>query len=99
MLQLTSVISMAAIYDCCFELIQHLPYSPDLAPSDFRLFPKLKMAISGIHFQSDDGVIHVIDAVKDFLNSQEKDFFKIGIEALHHHWQKYVDIEGDYVEK
>ena len=64
-----SVIAMAAIYDCGFELIEHPPYSPDLAPSDFHLFPKLKIAISGTYFQSDNDVIHAVD---DFLNGQEK---------------------------
>ena len=78
------------------KLIEHPPYSPDLAPSDFRLFPKLKTAISGTHFQSDDDVIHAVD---DFLNGQEKDFFKSGIEALKHRWQKCIDTEGDCVEK
>ena len=91
-----SVIAMAAIHDCGFKLIDHPPNSPDLAPSDFHLFPKLKTAISGTHFQSDDDVIHALD---DFLNSQEKDFFKSGIEALKHRWQKCIDTEGDYVEK
>ena len=91
-----SVIAMAAIHDCGFKLIEHPPYSPDLAPSDFHLFPKLKTAISGTHFQSDDDVIHAVD---DFLNGQEKDFFKSGTEALKHRWQKRIDTEGDYVEK
>ena len=87
---------MAAIHDCGFKLIEHPPYSPDLAPSDFHLFPKLKTPISGTHFQSDDDAIHAVD---DFLNGQEKDFFKSGIEALKHRWQKCIDTEGDYVEK
>ena len=87
---------MAAIHDCGFKLIEHPPYSPTLAPSDFHLFPKLKTAISGTHLQSDDNVIHAED---DFLNGQEKDFFKSGIEALKHRWQKCIDTEGDYVEK
>ena len=90
------VIAMAVIYDCGFKLIEHPPYSPDLAPSDFHLFPKLKTAISGSHFQSDDDVIHAVD---DFLNGQEKDFFKSGTETLKHCWQKCKDTEGDYVEK
>ena len=87
---------MAAIHDCGFNLIEHPPYSPDLAPSDFHLFPKLKAAISGTHFQSDDDVILAVDG---FLNSQDKEFFKSGIEALKHRWQKCIDTEGDYVEK
>ena len=67
-----SVIAMAAIDDCGFEFIQHPPFLPDLAPSDFHLLVKLEKAISGTHFQSDDDVIH---AVEDSLDSQEKDFF------------------------
>ncbi|KAK3096846.1 hypothetical protein FSP39_003906 [Pinctada imbricata] len=46
-----------SIFDCGFNLIEHPPYSPDLAPSDFNHFSKLKAAISGTHFQSDDDVI------------------------------------------
>ena len=91
-----SVIAMAAIHDCGFKLIEHPPYSPDLAPSEFHLFPKLKIAISGTHFQSNDDVINAVD---DFLNGQEKNFFKSGTEALKHRWQKCIDTEGDYVEK
>ena len=45
-----SVIAMAAINDCGFKLIEHPPYSADLAPSNFHLFPNLKTAISGTYF-------------------------------------------------
>ncbi|UYV77299.1 hypothetical protein LAZ67_15000402 [Cordylochernes scorpioides] len=37
-----SLQAMAAIHDSGFELLPHTPYSPDLAPSDFHLFPRLK---------------------------------------------------------
>jgi len=30
--------AMAAIRECGFELMNHPPYSTDLAPSDFRVF-------------------------------------------------------------
>ena len=33
-----SAIAISAIYHCGFELMEHPPYSPDLAPSDFHLF-------------------------------------------------------------
>ena len=39
---LTSVVAMATIHDCGFELVPHSPYSPDLAPSEFHLFPQMK---------------------------------------------------------
>ncbi|KFD58253.1 hypothetical protein M514_01016 [Trichuris suis] len=34
-----------------WEVIRHLPYSPDLAPSDFFLFRKLKEHLEGIPFE------------------------------------------------
>ncbi|KAK3106474.1 hypothetical protein FSP39_020683 [Pinctada imbricata] len=62
----------------------------------FHLFPKLKAAIFGIPFQSDDDIILAVDG---FLTSQDKEFFKSGIEAHKLRWQKCIDTEGDYVEK
>ena len=29
-----SAVALAAIHDCVFQLVEHPPYSPDLAPSD-----------------------------------------------------------------
>jgi len=34
--------------------VPHPPYSPDLAPSDFFLFPKLKMKLKGWRFQTEE---------------------------------------------
>ena len=33
-------------------LLPHPPYSPDLAPCDFYLFPKIKQELSGRSFDS-----------------------------------------------
>ena len=37
-----SRVAQAAICECKFEQLNHLPYSPDLAPSDYYLFRNLK---------------------------------------------------------
>ncbi|KFD47942.1 hypothetical protein M514_11175 [Trichuris suis] len=37
-----------------WEVIPHPPYSPDVAPSDFLLFPKLKEHFKGTLFESTD---------------------------------------------
>ncbi len=37
----TSQVAVASATKCGFELLPHPPYSPDLAPSDFFLFPNL----------------------------------------------------------
>ncbi|GBO28562.1 hypothetical protein AVEN_190319-1 [Araneus ventricosus] len=37
--------------------LEHPPYSPDLAPTDFYLFPRLKMKLKGHRFVDSDEVI------------------------------------------
>ncbi|KAJ4434182.1 hypothetical protein ANN_22730 [Periplaneta americana] len=45
---LTHVITV----DRHIPVLEHSPYSPDLAPYDFHLFSKVKSALKGTHFQS-----------------------------------------------
>jgi histone-lysine N-methyltransferase SETMAR len=42
-----SVLAMGKLRDLHYELLEHPPYSPDLASSDFCLFPKLKLFVVG----------------------------------------------------
>lgn len=37
-----SLVSMAAVHGCGFELFDHPPYSSNLDPYDYRLFPNMK---------------------------------------------------------
>jgi histone-lysine N-methyltransferase SETMAR len=37
------------------------PYYPDLAPSDFYLFPKLKTKLRGRRFGSNEGVMEIVN--------------------------------------
>ena len=41
----------------CFQCLDHPPYSTDLAPSDYHLFPGLKKQLKGSLFSSDAEVI------------------------------------------
>ncbi|KAM9359101.1 uncharacterized protein gal3st2 [Symphorus nematophorus] len=91
-----SVVAMAAVHDCGFELVDHPPYSPDLIPSDYFLFPNMKKHLAGKHYWTDD---EVISAVEDFFDHQDDSFYTKGVEALQHRWKKCVDRRGDYVEK
>jgi len=38
------------------SVVPHPPYSPDLAPADFFLFPKLKTTLKGHHFQTTEEI-------------------------------------------
>ena len=79
-----------------YELIPHPAYSPDLAPSNFFLFPNLKKDICGLHFRSDE---EVVTAVEEWLNGKDPDFFSSGLMALEHRWSKCITLEGNYIEK
>jgi histone-lysine N-methyltransferase SETMAR len=52
-----------------FSLLPHPQYSPNLAPSDFHLFPKLKEHLRG----SDE---EVKSAVRQFFREQNSEFYK-----------------------
>jgi histone-lysine N-methyltransferase SETMAR len=50
----TSVRTPAEVRRIVFTVLFHPPYDPNLAPSDFHLFPKLKKYLTGHHYASDD---------------------------------------------
>jgi histone-lysine N-methyltransferase SETMAR len=39
-----------------WEVMDHLPYSTDLAPSDIHLFEPLENHLAGKHFATDDNL-------------------------------------------
>jgi histone-lysine N-methyltransferase SETMAR len=55
-----------------FQCLDHPPYSPDLAPSDYHLFPGLKKELKGRYLSSD---AEVIAAAETWLDGQPSDFF------------------------
>ena len=78
----TCKVTMDVVERNKYELIPHPAYSPDLAPSDFFLFPNLKKDIRGLHFRSDE---EVVTAVEEWINGKDPDFFSSGLMALEHH--------------
>ena len=46
---------------CVFEILQHLSYSPDLAPNDFFLFPEMKNPLWGRQFNNTDDDINEVE--------------------------------------
>jgi len=79
-----------------YELLEHSPYSPDLAPSDFNLFPKLKLFLAGQRFSSN---LEATAAVEGYFADLTKNHYRDGIIALEHRWNKCISLKGDYVEK
>jgi len=67
------------------------PYSPDLAPADFFLFPKLKSTLKGRRF----------DTFNEIQKNSTKELFAIPKEAFQSwqkRWERCVASEGNYFE-
>ena len=91
----SSKLAMQSVRDCGFELLPHPPYSPDLAPSDFFLFSKLKKELRGQRYDDDD---ELMLAVEGFCKGHDSAFYREGLEALPRRWTKCIESQGDYVE-
>ena len=79
-----------------WEILQHPPYSPDLAPSDFFLFPKMKEAIKGVRHATTEAAKK---AAREWLAAQLPEFYRNGLERWRHRMEKCLSVDGDYVEK
>ena len=90
----TCKVAMNAVKRNGYELIPHPAFSPDLAASDFFLFPNLKKDIRGLHFRSDE---EVVTAVEEWVNGKDLNFFSPRLMALEHRWSKCITLEGNYI--
>ncbi|PNF20262.1 hypothetical protein B7P43_G15437 [Cryptotermes secundus] len=61
------------------------PYSPDLAPANFFLFPRIKTALKGRHFES---IQAIQAAVTTALNEVPVEAFEGAYRAWESRWQK-----------
>lgn len=78
-----------------WELLEHPPYSPDLAPCDFYLFPKLKERLRGCRFEDED---HIREAFKKELRSLDNGSLVTAFDRWIHRMDKCVQLNGAYVE-
>ena len=78
-----------------FQCLDHPPYSPDLAPSGYHLFPGLKKQLIGRHFSSDTEVIAVAET---WLDGQPSDFFFEWFAKVEQRAKKCIEFRVEYVE-
>ncbi|GFX72738.1 putative mariner transposase [Trichonephila clavipes] len=76
-------------------VLKHPPSSPDLAPCDFYLFPKVKSALKGTRFES-------VEAVKEKAARVLKELTKDDFQHCFQQWkirmERCRDREGVYIE-
>ena len=70
-------------------------YSPDLAPCDFFVFPKLKKVIKGSRFQDSEAIK---TAVTRELRAIQEESFQECVEAWQRRLEKCIRAQGEYFE-
>ena len=76
--------------------LPQLTYSPDLAPCDFYLFPRLKRNLEEHRYGITDAVQQ---ALTRHLNSIPVEGFRGAYEEWKSCWQRCVDANGEYFEE
>jgi len=78
-----------------WEVLPHPPYSPDMSPPDFDLFPKLKIKMRGVRFSTlEDLSASVARRVRRLNCSRDL----TGIMDLPKRWDAVIWQKGDYTE-
>ncbi len=86
----------AILKDFKWKLFPHPPYSPDLAPCDYHLFPALKDHLEDKRFSSE---AELDTEISLFFSKIDPSFYRFGIEKLVSHYNKCLDLLGEYVKK
>ena len=91
----TSRVVKAFLEEKAIEVVPHPPYSPDLAPADYFLFPTMKRELGGVSISGDSVKVEWERACGRVPSDAFAAAFDRWIERL----QKCVEVRGNYVEK
>ena len=92
----TAVKALDFLAENCVQLVSHPPYSPDLAPCDFFLFPNVKEKIRGIRFDSPE---EARLAFQEALWTLPEDRWYNCFDSWFHRMKLCIECSGKYFEK
>ena len=79
--------TVTVIREMCFKCLPNPPYSPDLRPSDYRLFREMKRPL-------------VLESqIKQWGKATPKELYATGLEKLPEQRKRYVDIKDEDIER
>ena len=87
---------LSTIHNLRYELLRHPPYSPDLVPSDYYLFPLLKNYLKERRYEDRSALD---SSIYQCLNGASKDVFTAAIQQLPERWRKCISVDGRNFEK
>ncbi len=82
-----------SINDKGWELLEHPPYSPTEAPTDYHVNRSLKNWQAGKGY---DDLGDLVADVKAWIASKDRHFFARGIDRLPSKWEAVIKVDGDY---
>ena len=65
------------------------PYSTDISPSEYFLFPKLKLKLKGLQFAD-------VDRIQDELNNVQEEEFSAAFQKMHDRAKACIHDNGAY---
>lgn len=87
-------VAIAKSFELGFELFDHPPHSPDLSPSNYYLFPKLKANLNGLQISSKEELATNIDEVLSQLHGFT---LNKALVTLEHRWKRCIEFRGEYI--
>ena len=91
----TSAPTLAFFGEQNINMLAHPPYSPDLAPCDYFLFPRLKNELRGIKHRN---IEDLKEGVRRVLRNIPSEDFENAIMSMPICWMKCVSAGGEYFE-
>ena len=92
----TSCHVLSSTHNLRYELLHHSPYSQDLAPSDYYLFPLLKNYLKVRRYE---GRSALGSSIHQCLNGLSKNDFTAAIQQFPKRWRKCISVDWRYFEK
>lgn len=89
----TARITQQKLAQLGWEVLEHPPYSPDLAPSDYKAFLSLQNWLNGKEFATE---AELRQSIQDWVDSRSAGFWVMGFVDLPNRWEKVIEYEGDY---
>ncbi len=89
----TAILTLALIGESDIDMVPHPPYSPDLAPCDFFLFPRLKAELRGRQFRR---IVDLQQEVQVLLKRLPAEDFQNCMNSLPIRWMKCVKVDSNY---
>ena len=90
----TARLTRAKLVELGWVTLNHPPYFPDLAPTDYHLFRSLSHHLNGKVYDDEEELEFDL---ANFFAEKPLNFYERGIISLPLRWQEVINANGDYI--